>query len=191
MAPEEARRKWAKIKEDKRRRKEERIRVRFVRRPPPMTVMTPEDIHGNGNQGATESHQRGKTMGEVNLQPEKLLERKQEAEILAWWEDKQKIEVKYAVGEWSGEQIIERFINMVKWCAKRPAGGVVDPADIPWPILRRPQLIIPEDVNAAQVEVMLQSFKGGNFLVHLKDMHIRFHPDKWQRSWKKIEDEIE
>jgi len=159
-----------------------------------MTVMTPEDIHGNGNQGATESHQRGKTMGEVNLQPEKLLERKQEAEILAWREDKQKIEVKYAVGEWSGEQIIERFIDMVKWCAKRPAGGVVDPADIPWPILRRPQLIIPEDVNAAQVEfflVMLQSFKGGNFLVHLKDMRIRFHPDKWQRSWKKIEDEIE
>ena len=194
MAPEEARRKWAKIKEDKRRRKEERIRVRFVRRPPPMTVMTPEDIHGNGNQGATESHQRGKTMGEVNLQPEKLLERKQEAEILAWWEDKQKIKVKYAVGEWSGEQIIERFIDMVKWCAKRPAGGVVDPADIPWPILRRPQLIIPKDVNAAQVEfflVMLQSFKGGNFLVHLKDMRIRFHPDKWQRSWKKIEDEIE
>jgi len=83
---------------------------------------------------------------------------------------------------------------MVKWCAKRPVGGVVDPADIPWLILRRPQLIIPEDVNVAQVEfflVMLQSFKGGNFLVHLKDMCIRLHPDKWQRSWKKVEDEIE
>jgi len=98
MSPKVARQKWVKIKEDKQWRKEERIRVQFVRWPPPMTVMTPEDIHGNGNQGATESHQRGKTMGEVNLQPEKLLERKQEAEILAWWEDKQKIKAKYAIG---------------------------------------------------------------------------------------------
>lgn len=182
MSPEAARRKWARIKEDKRWRKEDQIRIQFAQRPQPMTVITPEDIQGDDGQGATESSQRDKTMDEGRIEPSKLLEQKQEEEIRVWQEDKQKIEAKYAVGEWKGKRIVERFVNMEKWCAKQPTGAVVDPFDIPWPIFRRPQVITPEDVNIMEVEFfleMLRSFQEEDFVVHLKDMRIRFHPDKW------------
>ncbi|KIM63409.1 hypothetical protein SCLCIDRAFT_8856 [Scleroderma citrinum Foug A] len=114
MSPEAARQKWARIKEDKWQRKEDRIRIQFVRRPQPMTVITPEDIQGDDGQGATESSQRDKTMNEGRIEPSKLLEQKQEEEIRVWQEDKQKIEAKYAVGEWKGKRIIERSWKKIK-----------------------------------------------------------------------------
>ena len=194
MSPEAAQWKWARIKEDKRQRKEDWICIQFARQPQPMTVITPEDIQGDDGQGAAESSQRDKTMDEGRIEPSKLLERKWEEEIQVWQEDKQKIEAKYAVGEWKGKRIVKRFINMEKWCAKRPTGAVVDPSNIPWPIFRRLQVITPEDVNVTEVEFfleMLRSFQEEDFVVHLKDMRIRFHPDKWRRSWKKIKDDTE
>ena len=85
VSPEEAQRHLAKSRENRRRKKEERIRARFPRRFQPMT---PEYVHGNDRQEAAGPPQRDKATDEVKPGPSKLAEQKQEAEIWAWQEEK-------------------------------------------------------------------------------------------------------
>ena len=57
-----------------------------------------------------------------------------------------------------------------------------------------PQLTTPKDVNEVDVEAFLmvmQQFLRKDFVACLKGMCTCFHPDRWQRSWRKIENEEE
>ena len=155
-----------------------------------------EYVHGNSGQEAAGLPQRDKEMDEVKPGPSKLTEQKWEAEIQMWRENKQKIDAQYqcAPRDWDGWRSIRRFVDMLKWCAEQPGGAVVDPSDIPWPILAMPQLATPEEVNGIHVEAFLmvmQQFLGKDFVACLKGMRTCFHPDRWQRSWRRIKDEEE
>ena len=44
---------------------------------------------------------------------------------------------------------------MLKWYAKWPGGAVVDPSNIPWPVLAMPQLTTSEDVNEVDIKAFL------------------------------------
>ena len=57
-----------------------------------------------------------------------------------------------------------------------------------------PQLATPEKVNEIRIEaflIVMQQFLGKDFVACLKGMRTCFHPDRWQRSWRRIEDEEE
>ena len=77
------------------------------------------------------------------------------------------------------------------WCARRPAGGVMDLSDVPWPVLKKLESISPEDMNNTEIEYFLEKLKvstKSDFPVHLKEIQIIFHLDKWGTCWERIVD---
>ena len=67
----------------------------------------------------------------------------------------------------------------------------MDVSDVPWPVLKKLESISPKDVNNTEIEYFLEKLKvstKSEFPVHLKEMQIRFHPDKWGTCWKRIMD---
>ena len=130
----------------------------------------------------------------ASLMPAPLLEttnheQDHDWKIEAWNEKKQDIVTKYTVSKWTHAQSVQQFLNVMTWCARRPAGGVMDVSDVPWPVLKKPESISPKDVNDTEIEYFLEKLKASTkseFPVHLKEMRIRFHPDKWGTCWERI-----
>ena len=67
----------------------------------------------------------------------------------------------------------------------------MDVSDVPWPVLKKLECISPEDMNDTEIEYFLEKLTvsmKSEFPVHLKEMWIRFHLDKWGTCWERIID---
>ncbi|KAI9451860.1 hypothetical protein HD554DRAFT_2032834 [Boletus coccyginus] len=69
---------------------------------------------------------------------------------------------------------------------------MVPPAAIPWPVFKKPYSIEPADVTTEEVGLFLHSLQHSTdratFAGHLKNLRVRFHPDRWRGELLKVED---
>ncbi|KAI9449106.1 hypothetical protein HD554DRAFT_2181132 [Boletus coccyginus] len=69
---------------------------------------------------------------------------------------------------------------------------MVPPAAIPWPVFKKPYSIEPADVTTEEVGLFLHSLQHSTdqatFTGHLKNLRVRFHPDRWRGELLKVED---
>ena len=112
--------------------------------------------------------------------------------VKRWEAEKERIESQYINRKWRVAMFHQWFMGLVTWLVDQPLEGVIHPAAAPWPVFKKPNLIEPEDLKTEEVEWFLQTLEDSMdpkmFVGHLKNLRIRFHPDKWQVDFLQLED---
>ena len=108
----------------------------------------PEPIHG-----------MAKVQGERNnaTQGEDVQDKERSMKIERWEAEKEWIELQYPHGRWLAATFHRRFVELVTWLGDRPLGGIIHPAPAPWAVFKKPNPIVPEDVEMEEVEWFLHT----------------------------------
>jgi len=177
-------------------KKVERLRNRFPRKVDPMNLSDTKDPQKekmpDEDPEPTHSMAKVQSVRISATQAEEVRDKERRMKVEKWEAEKEQIESQYLRGRWPVATFHQRFMELVKWFGDRPLGGNIHPTSAPWPIFRKPSLMEPEDVTTEEVEYFLLTLRNSTdrktFASHVKNLRIRFHPDKWQTDFLKLED---
>ena len=172
-------------------KKAERLHDRFPRKVNPMNMPDAEVPQKGEIPHRDPGPSHGIAQGE-RTEPQDVRHKERIMKVERWEAEKERIESQYTNGKWRVATFHQRFMELVTWLVDRPLEGVVHPAAAPWPVFKKPNLIEPEDLKTEEVEWFLRTLGDSTdpktFVSHLKNLRIRFHPDKWRADFLKLED---
>ncbi|KAI9454640.1 hypothetical protein HD554DRAFT_2042981 [Boletus coccyginus] len=188
-SPDTVRRKWEHVSQNRHKKRAERLRGKF---PSKLKAMDLADIEVpkvelKSAHHATKGHSEGFRASQT-----KVNENEQRGKIEKWETGRNRIESRYPHGRWPVATFHERFLELIAWFSNQPLGSMVPPAAIPWPVFKKPYSIEPADVTTEEVGLFLHSLQHSTdratFAGHLKNLRVRFHPDRWRGELLKVED---
>ncbi|KAH7917080.1 hypothetical protein BV22DRAFT_1135718 [Leucogyrophana mollusca] len=114
-------------------------------------------------------------------------------EVAKWRAARQQLEEESMEGRWTIARALNRYVALLEWCGKRPAGQRLRLDDIPWPTLTNPRAFSLEKVRWEAVEEFFSAAEArlGDYSGLIKESRRRLHPDRWQATLshiKNIED---